>query len=304
MTLPNFLVVGVARSGSTALVRFLRQHPDVFVPWHKETSHFLFESGPPRFSGPGDDYLAGMVRAERAAYERLFDGVRGEQAVGEGSVYYFHRPECFPRIDRALPGARLIAVLRDPVERAFSAFGHMTREGRETETDFRRALELEPARVAAGWEWGWEYAGASRYAERVERLWDTFGRERVLLLRHDELAARPAAVLATTFGFLGVDPGADIDTSERVNPSGRPRSRHLQHLVTRPHPVKDALRPLVPDPVRQRVHRFVTDHNVAPMRLDPGLRAELAGRFDDDVRRLEALTGWDLGAWRARQPVP
>jgi len=298
MTRPNFLVVGGARCGSTALCTFLGRHPDVFVTPVKEPTFFVFDGRPPAFTGPGDDGLNRMVCTDWDDYEALFADAGDCAAVGEGSVFYLHRPEVLPRIDHDLPGVKTIAILRDPVERAFSAFSQMVREGREPETDFLRAVEQEDERQAAGWEWIWEYTGGSRYADRVERLLDVFGRDRVLLLRYDEFEADQDRVLASTFDYLGVDPHVDVGAAERINASGRPRSRRLQAFLTKPSRLKDRLRPIVPDTLWQTTYWKLQNRNLATMNLDPRHRAKLVGRFTDDVRRLEGLTGWDLAAWR------
>jgi len=278
MTWPNFLVVGGARCGSTSLCALLGRHPDVFVSPTKEPSFFLFEGHPPAFTGPGDEGLVRMVVTTESDYQALFDDAGDAVAIGEGSVFYLHRPEVFDHIEERVPGIK---------------------DGREPETEFRAALADEDRRREAGWEWIWEYAGGGFYADRLERLIDCFGRERVLILRHEDLADDRAGLLAEAFTFLGVDPQASIGGPGHVNASGAPRSRRVQSFLTEPNGVKDRLRPLVPDRLWQRAYHYVQRRNVQPLTLPDDVRAELAPGYAADIDRVEQITGWDLAAWRA-----
>lgn len=296
--LPNFVIVGGARCGTSALATFLHRHPDIYMSPQKEPSFFLFDGAPPAFTGPGDDYLTTMVRTTWHDYLALFAGARHERAVGEASVYYLYRPDALRRLTSELPDVRVIAILRDPVERAFSAWAHHVRDGRE-ELGFLDAVEAGERRRQAGWEWAWSYCELSRYHHHVRELQHLLDPDRLLLLRHDEFERDGPAVLSRVFRFLGVDPGVSIDTSTRVNPGGRPRNARLHAVLHEPHPVKDLLRPLVPDRIRQHTHRALLVRNTERLSLDPTVRSSLLDHFVDDVRALEGTTGWDLAAWRS-----
>lgn len=295
MTLPDFLVIGVPRSGTTSLAHYVRQHPDVYVAPKKESHYWIFDAHPPRFRGPGDDIFARHTISDRAAYEALFAGVRHEQAVGESSVYYFHHLDALERAREAVPDLRVVAVLRDPIERAYSAYMLMVRDGRETRT-FAEALALEDERLASGWEWGWGYRRGSGYAASVRALQDRFG-DRLLLLRYDELDGDAVAATQQVFAFLGVDASFRPDVSARLNPGGRARSAGVQRMVTGAGPVRRTAAAVVPPAWKSRIWHVMVRGNTRALPLEVEDRAALAGAFDDDLRALAQLTGWDLADW-------
>lgn len=298
MTLPNFLVVGGARSGSSAICTFLGRHPEVFVTPVKEPSFYVFKDNPPKFTGPGDEYLMRMVCTTQSDYEALFASAGAAKAIGEGSVYYLHYPETFETINVELPDVKTIAILRDPVERAFSAYSLMIREGRETEPSFAAALSKEAERTAAGWEPIWEYTGGSFLADRVQKLLDVFGPDRVMLVRFDEFENNPKPLMSKVFSYLGVDPNFDASPEDRINASGKPKSRKLQDFLMNPHPAKDFVHKLVPEKLWQKLYWAINNRNLDPLKLDPQTRAKLLPLFAEDTARLEKITGWDLSSWK------
>ena len=204
--LPNFAIVGAQRAGTTSLYKYLAEHPDVgrvrlgkgvhyfdtnfgeSMKWYQ--SHFPFDA----------DKIPLKTRPTH---------------VGEGAPYYMFHPECASRIDAALPGVRIIAILRDPIERAHSQWVHETARGFET-LEFREALESEDERLAgearklsepAAVSFAHQhhsYVARGQYAGQVQRLWDVFGQDRVLILSSNELFGDPANAYARTLEFLSL----------------------------------------------------------------------------------------------------
>lgn len=295
---PTFVLAGAAKAGTTTLVDLLDQHPEVHVCPRKEAHHYLFRSDPPTFRGPGDHVLGEeMVVSDPAEWAGLMAAAGGARQRGEASVYYLHRPEVWPTLVEAVgPDLKVIVILRDPVERAISAWGHLVRDGRE-HLDLGDALDAERRRVEQGWEWCWELVGVGRYAVGLEALFDHVGRDRVLVLGHDELAAEPQVVARRAFAFLGVAPGAPV-VARTLNRSGAVRSRRVHQLLTRPHPAKDLLRPLVPDRVVQSTFRAVHDRNLAVLPdVLPDVRARLVAALSDQPSAVARLTGLDASSW-------
>jgi hypothetical protein len=149
--MPNFLVIGAGRSGSTSLYHYLAQHPQIFMSPVKEPKFFALEGHALDFRGPGDERIRVDTTTTLTAYRSLFDGVRGELAVGEASTLYLSHEAAADAIARHVPEMKLIAILRDPAERAHSAFQHLTRDGYEPLANFEDALCDEPRRMAEGW---------------------------------------------------------------------------------------------------------------------------------------------------------
>ncbi len=302
MTLPNFLLIGAGKAGTTSLYHYLGQHPEVYMSPVKEPKFFAVEGGVPDYRGPGDREVWERSAATRAVadlegYRALFGGVRDEKAVGEASPVYLCNPEAPGRIRRCMPGARLIAVLRDPAERAYSAYLHQLRDGRET-LGLAEALAAEEERTKANWAPGWQYAREGFYYRNLVRYYELFGGERIRVYLYEDLRADPSRLVRDVFGFLGVDESFVPDISLRHNVSGVPRSRFLMALLKRPNPIKDALKPLLPEGARKRASASLQNRLVsgAPP-LDPAIRRELVELYREDVLALQGLIGRDLSGW-------
>jgi len=293
---PDFLVIGAARSGTTALTSFLGEHPDVFVSTPKEPHFLAFPGGAPRFVGRGDDDLINRVAVrDEQAWRDLFRG-RGERRRGEGSVTTLVHPDAsIPAIERlCAPGCRLVVMLRDPVDRAFSSWSYLRSRGYDAGS-FEECLAAEEERTRAGWSHMWQLARLSRYAEQLAPFAGTFG-DRLLVVVQEEFAVDPAGQLRRVLEFLDVDPGVDIDPSRRVNASGLPRSRTVTSTLNtlRRSPT---LRRLVTAAVPQRQRERVRAANLDRTTVDPGTRARLAALLADDVRDLQDLLGRRLTTW-------
>ena len=297
--MPTFLVVGAAKAGTSSLHHLLAQHPEVFTTSIKEPNFFALEGEEPAFRGPKAD-VAGNRHStgDLATYQAMFAGAGDAKARGESSPLYLASPKAPARIRHHVPGCRLIAVLRDPAERAWSAYLHARLHDREP-LDFRAALEAEPARIADNWEFLFHYEAGGRYADQVQRYFDVFPREQFRVLLNEDLRTDMAAVMRDLFCFIGVDPDADVDVSTRVNESSQPRSRALRRFLVDSQLPRRVARAVVPEGVRRRVWAAAYRRNSAPPpRLDPDSRALLVGRFRDDIERLEVIIGRDLAAWK------
>jgi hypothetical protein len=301
VSMPNFLVIGAQKSGTTALYHYLRQHPQVYMSPVKEPHFFVFENKDVDYRGPRDrEILSQMVVTEIEAYSKLFGGVTDETAVGEASAGYLHSPEAPGHIRRHAPGAKLIAVLRDPAERAYSSFLHMTRDGREPLDGFEQALEVEEARIRDNWGSVYHYRQKGFYHSQLERYFEAFGRERIRVYLYEDLREDPLGMLRDVFNFLGVDDDFRPNVSLRHNVSGVPRSRALHGLLGRSHPLKSAVKPFVPEVVRLRLVTSLRNRNLSrPSPLSPRIRGRLIENYREDILRLETLIGRDLSGWLA-----
>ncbi|MGY1722111.1 sulfotransferase family protein [Blastococcus sp. SYSU DS0533] len=292
----NFLVIGAARSGTTALTSFLGEHPDVFVSSPKEPHFLAFPGGAPRFTGLGDDDLVNRTAVrDEAAWRALFDG-RSERRLGEGSVTTLAHPAtAIPAVERCCaPGCRLVVMLRDPVDRAFSSWLYLRSRGYDAGT-FEECLTAEEERTEAGWSHMWQLTRLSRYTGQLAPFAAAFG-DRLLVVVQEEFAADPAGQLRRVLEFLEVDPSAEIDPTRRVNSAGLPRSRAVtaaQNVLRR----SPALRRLVTAAVPQRQRERVRAANLGPATPAPATRARLADALAGDVADLQDLLGRRLAVW-------
>lgn len=245
MNLPNFLVLGAAKAGTTALFHYLQQHPDIFMYPGKESNFFALMNQPLDFRGPGDQFAINhfsITSLER--YLAQFDGVGHERAIGEASPLYLYDPRAPHTIQHFIPHAKLIAILRHPVERGYSAFAHMIRDGREPHPDFAHALAMEDERIADRWEHIWHYTQMGFYAAQLRRYYDLFPSHQIQVYLYDDFVHNPLAVIHDIFRFLEVDARFVPDTSMRHNVAS---SSHF------PKP------PLLPQVRQQLIQRFTPD---------------------------------------------
>jgi hypothetical protein len=294
MRLPNFVVIGAPKCGTTSLYYYLGRHPDVYLPRRKELHYFSSEQMVRLVGGPGDAYIVSMICRTRKDYESFYSGVQDERAIGDISPSYFYFPEASERIRDELGSPRIVVLVRDPIEKAFSQYMHLIRDNRET-LEFFDALKAEGQRIAEGWAALWRYAESSIYTPRIQKYLDVFGEDRVRIIRFEELTSSRHATLEELFRFLEVDPGFRPDVSMTYNRSGKPRLRFLADLIAKPNPVTSAARRLLPEAVTTSVKNVLRDLNTGrKAELDERSRAYLRDYFMDDVAKLAGLVGTRL----------
>ncbi len=298
--LPNFLMIGCSKAGTTSLHTYLGQHPDVFMSPIKEPGYFAFTGTDGRFPIMSDHPFI----TDRKDYEHLFDAVTAETVIGESSTHYldYASPSLVERIHTALPRVRILTVLRHPVDRAYSRFTMFLGGGRAGNREFREwfldDLEVYHAPLLPNRE---RQHVAISTASRLALYLDRFPAEHTEVKLYDDLQANPTAFVRKIYEFLDVDPAFEPDTGIRRNTGGVYRSRTIEFLFNRPNPIRWMARRLIPaasriagrDRIRERM---VTS---AP-KLDPNLRSELTARevIQCEIDDLEKLTGRDLSVWR------
>ncbi len=299
---PDFLIIGAPKAGTTALHAALAQHPDVFSSDPKEPKYWLCDDAPPpAWSGPGDKHSQQEWIWRRADYDRLFAPAAGHQVRGESTAFYLWNRGAHRRIAEALPQVRLVAIVRDPIDRAYSNWMHLWSDGLESVADFERALALEEERVDAGWAPFWRYAELGRYGEQLRHLYRYVDPARVMVLRYRELVDQPASTLDRTCRFLGIREGV-VSTVPRdnsrpyVEPGWRPRvlgpvvraGARLGQFAP-PQMWRAASPPLV--------RRLRTGDEGHRPKLAPEVRERLIPGFAEDIALLTELTGRQFPDW-------
>jgi len=306
MTLPDFFVIGAPKAGTSALHAALARHPQIFMSPVKEPKFFLCDGPPPREGGPGDAHSYREWIWRREDYERLFDDAPTGTRRGESTPFYLAYPRAQLRIRAAVPDAKLVAVLRDPVDRAYSNWAHLWSDGLETIDDFVAACAEEERRVLAGWAPFWRYLSMGLYGRQLAQLSSVFPSSQILVIRYKDLVDEPRATLNSVCRFLDVAVDMVVDVPAQnigtyVEPSAY--NRALRALVRGgarvgslfpPRVWRKASVPLLWLIQRQPQHR---------PELAPDQRARLVGYFEQDVRLLEQQTGWDLEDWLSYRPA-
>jgi hypothetical protein len=301
MSLPDFLIAGVPKAGTTALHAALVRHPELFLPSVKEPKFFLSDGRPPVAGGPGDQQTNQEHVWRQADYEALFDPAPPGTLRGEATPFYLYDLDAHDRIKSLLPRVKLILLLRDPVDRAHSNWTHLWNAGLEPEADFLTACAAEPARIAAGWAAFWHYVAQGQYGRQVQHLLQVFPRDQVLLLRYRELKDAPAATLDRVCDFLGVRTGVlAAIPKENVNRhvvEDNGVNRVLRGVLRAggrfghrfPVPLRLAAR----GPILTLLHRRTGARPVTT----PAERAALLPRFADDIALLQEVTGERYDDW-------
>ena len=298
--LPNFLLVGAARSGTSSLFNYLRQHPEVFLPEKKELRFFV--SSVYRDICPEDPQYPDLIRSmvfTLEDYVRLFEEAGDKQAVGEASVayLYFHRV-AIPNILKHLGNVKILMILRDPVERAFSSHNHLVQDYAEN-LPFERCLEMEEERRAARWAPIRYYKDFGYYYSQVKAYIENFRDVQICL--HDDLENDAAPMMEDVFRFLNVDPNFVPDVEKRYNVSGVPRHEILDQFVKRPSLARTLIKPLARALLSKRIRDRILQRWSA---RDPGTpemkeetRRTLRKLYREDILKLQDLTRRDLSRW-------
>jgi hypothetical protein len=302
VALPDFFIAGVPKAGTTALHAALARHPALYLSAVKEPKFFLTDGPPPDTGGPGDAKTYREHVWRRADYEALFEPASAGQLRGESTPFYLYNRAAQRRIREQIPHARLIVVLRDPVERAHSNWTHLWSAGLDPVGDFVAACGEEERRIAAGWAEFWHYTALGRYGEQLQALYEVFPREQVLVFLYRELIEDPVRVLDRVCAFLGVPQGV-LSELPRENVTAHPDPTWRHHAVAAALRAGHSVTAAVPGQAGSRlIDRLerVLQQDAAPRRpLTWEQRQALLPRFEADIRLLESVTGEEFGDWLA-----
>jgi hypothetical protein len=285
---PNFFLVGAAKAGTTSIYAHLSQHPSVFFPSLKEP-HFFAQVRP----APEQRYLIEAI-TKRSVYLRLFMRAGDHPVVGDASPSYLWHPEVPRRIRAVVPEAKIAAILRDPVERAFSHYLMDYREGAQSKS-FYQALLADMSRHDKGWGISDLYYELGLYAGQVRRYLNTFKLERVKILMFEDFRRDPGRVLRELAAFLDLDPApfAHIDASRHYNSYAAPRNQLLRRLAGAKFS-RVLGQALMPRALGDFIFERIFLKQAPKPRLDPRARELLCSLYAPDLDDLEELLGRHL----------
>lgn len=297
MTWPTFVILGAPRAGTTALYAALRQHPQIYMSPVKEPNFFAYGELPMLpFQGPSAAIMDGRIVRTRTAYEALFSADPAALAIGEASMTNF-MPRACERMRYYAPNAKLIAILRQPAERAYSQFINACRMGWEPLTNFAAALAAEPLRLAQRWVPYLCYRYRGYYAARLAPYLAAFPREQMRIYRYEAWRMQPQAVLQDIFAFLGVDATFAPVVHRRLNAGQLPRP-WVQTLVHRLRQGKPWLAHGLPQRWQSAVAQWLVQRSFAsPPPLPLALRRQLMADYRADLLELQTMLGQDFSDW-------
>jgi hypothetical protein len=297
--LPNFLIVGAPKCGTTSLYHYLNQHPEVHMSPIKEpkfiTSHFIRYPS----SGIGDARIQENVVKSYEDYCRLFSASPGVKALGEASadtLYYYNN--AIQWIKKLIGNPRIIIILRNPVDRSYSAYMSLLREQREF-LPFEEALEQEDIRKNNNWEYIWYYKDVGLYFNQVKAYMEHFDRVNVYL--YDDLKNNTLGLMKNLHEFLEVDSSFVPDINLQYNISGVPKNMFLHKLLTEANVLKSVLKPflrmIMNDKMMERTIENLKIRNLKRPHMKHVVRRDMENFFREDILRLQELINRDLSNW-------
>ncbi|VEP16607.1 Sulfotransferase [Hyella patelloides LEGE 07179] len=298
MTLPNFLIIGAAKAGTTSLYKYLEQHPDVYMSSFKEPGFFAFEGQTLNFQGPGVKYrINKWTVTDLDSYQEMFAGAENQKAIGEATPLYLYYTQACDRIKHYIPDAKLIAMLRDPVERAFSNYVWAVQPGAEPITNFTEALAAEPKRINDNWGPRWHYKAQGFYYQQLKPYFETFDPQQIRVYLHQDFVANPKQVLQDIFNFLEIDDSFELDLSKKHNVSQIPRNKTWHEFINKPNPLKTLVKPFIPLKFRTNIKKQAKTKNLYKPKLNPEVRQQLIAEYQTDILQLQELINRDLSQW-------
>lgn len=289
---PHFFVVGEPRSGTTSLHDLLAQHPDIYMSQVKEP-HYFSEI---QFPSPDNEVL--QITRDEQGYLALFAEAAAGQLRGESSTYYLADPASPRLLHDALPEAKLIAVLRDPIDRAYSHYLLYNRRGNQKKS-FYETVQYNIETPNDQQDLTYNLVELGRYHKHVSNYLKYFSKNRLLVLLTDDLHKRPQETLEQIFEFLGADKNqaSKIQPGEAQNSYSRPRNQISSFLLANKTITSVGLK-LLPRPLLQKLRYGVLLKQDSKPLLDPRAKALLRQAYEPEVRQLEKLLERDLNVLR------
>lgn len=292
MKLPTFLIIGVEKSGTTSIYNYLKQHPQVYMSPIKETSFMERDWEDDRSEKKG------RIRTFEA-YCALFKDVTDEIAIGEASpIYLFRYKSSSERIERYLPNVKMIAILREPVQRAYSDYLMHIRDA----INFGKVGTLsEQAKFHSDTSFT---IRKGFYYEPVKYFFDKFGRERVKIYLYEDLCHDSVALMQDIYRFIGVDDSFAANTSHRAQKAAIPKNILLNRLIKTRNPVRTAiasfLRLFTSEKMREKMRSSIIRLNLQEKEAIPLTSEEkeiLQELYREDILKLQDLLQRDLSSW-------
>lgn len=295
--LPDFYIVGAGRAGTTSLNHYLAQHPQLCVPSAKSCSYFYAcdLTGSPLAGNPAA--IPEWFIADEARYRALYASAPPEALRGDVSPVYLASTRVAPRIAAARPDARIIAIMRDPVDRVYSRYVGRRRDGLESTATFEELVEREIGTRLVRDDAQATYLAGGMISHFLRTYYDAFPAQNIQIHFFEDFARDTRGVLASICRFLQVDDRFPFDVNQIYNSSGgRIRNPAVGGLWAFSRPLRQALRPWLPKGLRDAAFRQVTA-KTEKVPIRPETRARLQQLYREDIRQLQQLTGRDLTAW-------
>lgn len=307
------MVIGAVKAGTTSLHSYLQQHSGIYLSPIKETNFFSQNDMTPENFRKDyshdvaldiEKYLSANHLSYRHIahidntehYQSLYREASEKMLTGEVCNSYLICPSAAAQLYQHQPKVKIVAVLRNPVDRVFSQYLMNLKEGKTLEKDFLKELESDLQTEPKGWGVSHQYHELGLYQEQLSRYFQLFRPEQIKVAFFEDLKQNPTQFLEEIFGFLGL-PMEPIDTTQKLNASGKARFEKLNYVLTQTGVIR-SLKTLMPRSARQRLAKVVYTQKGLPTISDEA-RAYLVEYYRDDAGRLEKLLNVNLNHWLA-----
>lgn len=289
---PNFLIIGANKGGTSSFYVYLSQHPEIFMSEIKEPMFFVhYKNERPRnekVESKEPEWNKWKPINDLEEYKKMFIVPPGTKAAGEASTAYLANPECAKKIFEFNQKIKIIAILRNPVSRAFSNYLMYVQIGHESKK-FTTVMNEELEGRRGYLPQGRHYLKLGYYADSLAEYYKTFGKENVKIYLMEELKEKPEWLFRDAFEFLGVDPGFRPDISRKHNVNEKVmHTNAIKRLLVRAAKSKKYSK-FVPAFIKESVNR--------ELKLDEKCREVLRKLYREDILKVQALTEKDLSAW-------
>lgn len=286
--LPNFFIAGTPKSGTTSLFNYLDEHPEVFMCPEKEPNYFSYQDIVQQ-----NLYYAEKGIGNRDEYEKLFKDVTSEKAIGEASVSYLFYEKVPARIKTTVPDAKIIIILRNPVDRAFSHYLMDTRLG-YLNIAFEDIIYKRVQHPLLDLYYQ-QFVELGFYFEQVKRYIDLFGEGQVKIFINDDLKEDISKVILSVYAFLNINSNLMPDFKKQYNVYQKPRNIFISKLYSSKH-LRNLARKIIPENLVDTVKNTLLIKGKKP-KLSMETRKYLNGLFKDNILQTAGLIGRDLSHW-------
>lgn len=273
MVMPNFLVIGAAKAGTTSLYHYLNQHPQIYMSPRKETYFFMSSNN------------------ELENYKALFKEANGEIAIGEATPLYLYNKKSPELIKNCLPQVKLIIVLRDPVDRAYSHFLYWRSQGQEPIVDFAKAIREEPIRIRDGYGINYHYINQGFYAPQLQCYLNLFDSSNIKINLYSDLVKNPSHFVKEIYNFLDVDDSFAAPTNQVLKKTAVPRNKVIDKILKTSNPVKEISKNLLSNKIRKLIANKLL---LSKPNISYNLRQKLIEIYREDILKTQRLVQRDL----------
>ena len=288
MVLPNFLIIGTPKAGTTSIYHYLNQHPEIYFSPKKEPHFFSF-------IGEQKPHWGVQTLAE---YEKLFEGVTNEKAIGEASSWYLYSQSAAEQIKKYIPDVKLIIILRNPAERAYSSWVFRCEQGWENINNFQKAIAMEAERIKNGEPWDYHYLNTGFYYQQIKRYLKYFNEKQLAVYLYEDFKKEPSETLKNIFQFLQVDNKFESHILQRHNITSSAKNLKLQSLIKNNQTFRNIVKRYVPNSLAKNIKSMVLNINtIKKVKISLELKREFILIYKEDIDKLQSLINHDLSGW-------